>query len=129
MGKKDDWNHDAPADDSDYAAYVLHPEVAGLLPVLYPGVFPNLAAYTKPRADLVAILLTGIPSGIVPGFQNYTGQGRRRHAAPQPGDPGHAARQGQPGRSCGGDPAGFPNGRRVTRRRRHHRAAGDRRAC
>ena len=25
-------------------------------PVLYPGVFPNLAAYTKPRADLKAIL-------------------------------------------------------------------------
>jgi len=26
-----------------------------------------------PRADLVAILMTGIPAGIVPGFQNYTG--------------------------------------------------------
>ena len=38
-----------------------------------PGVFPNLAAYTKPRADLNAILLTGIPSGVVPGFQNFTG--------------------------------------------------------
>ena len=25
------------------------------------------------RADLVAILLTGLPNGIVPGFQNYTG--------------------------------------------------------
>ena len=35
--------------------------------------FPNLAAYTKPRADLNAILLTGIPEGVVPGFQNYTG--------------------------------------------------------
>ena len=41
--------------------------------MLYPGVFPNLAAYTKPRADLNAILLTGIPTGVVPGFQNYTG--------------------------------------------------------
>ena len=44
-----------------------------LLPVLYPGVFPNLAGYTKPRADLQAILLTGIPKGVVPGFQNNTG--------------------------------------------------------
>ena len=38
--------------------------------------FPNLAALNKsgkPRADLEAILLTGIPSGIVPGFQNFTG--------------------------------------------------------
>ncbi len=44
---------------------VLHPELAGLLPVLYPNVFPNLKAYSKPRADLAAILLTGIPAGVV----------------------------------------------------------------
>ena len=43
------------------------------MPVLYPGVFPNLAALDADRADLVAILLTGIPDGIVPGFQNFTG--------------------------------------------------------
>ena len=42
--------------------------------MLYPGVFPNLAALTKPRADLVAILLTGLPAGIIPGFQNFTGR-------------------------------------------------------
>ena len=30
-----------------FAKYVNHPELAGLLPVLYPGVFPNLAAYTQ----------------------------------------------------------------------------------
>jgi hypothetical protein len=36
-------------------------------------VFPNLAAYTKERADLQAILLTGIPSGVIAGFQNFTG--------------------------------------------------------
>ena len=37
-----------------------------------PGAFPNLAAYTKDRADLDAILLTGIPTGVVDGFQNFT---------------------------------------------------------
>ena len=44
--------------------------------MLYPGVFPNLAALVKskkPRADLEAILLTGIPTGVIPGFQNFTG--------------------------------------------------------
>ena len=41
----------------------------------------------KPRADLVAILLTGIPSGVVTGFQNFTGHGPGRHAAPEHGDP------------------------------------------
>ena len=54
-----------PKGDAKYAKYVNHPELARLLPVLYPGVFPNLAAYHKPRADLNAILLTGIPKGVV----------------------------------------------------------------
>src|SRR6478672_11224932 len=73
MAKKDRWNSTAPHDDSAFAGYVAKPELARLLPVLYPGVFPHLAAYTKDRADLLAILLTGIPAGVVPGFQNFTG--------------------------------------------------------
>jgi hypothetical protein len=72
LGKKDLWNTTHPRFDSQFLAYYQTPELQKLLPVLYPGVFPNLAAYSKPRADLVAILLTGIPSGIIPGFQNLT---------------------------------------------------------
>ena len=74
MGQKDKWNALPPASDSEFAKYVERPELQKLLPVLYPGVFPNLAALTAKRADLVAILLTGLPAGIVPGFQNYTGK-------------------------------------------------------
>jgi len=70
MAHKDMWNARHPKGDSVFAKYVNHPELARLLPVLYPGVFPHLAAYHKARADLNAILLTGIPSGVVPGFQN-----------------------------------------------------------
>src|SRR6202158_4384184 len=73
MSKKDLWNSLPPKADGQFLKYVQHPELAGLLPVLYPGVFPKLAGLTADRADLVAILLTGIPSGIVPGFQNFTG--------------------------------------------------------
>ena len=62
-----------PYRDNEFAQYVARPELAKLLPVLYPGVFPNLAAYTADRADLLAILLTGIPAGVIPGFQNFTG--------------------------------------------------------
>ena len=76
-----------PRATAAFAKYVNHPELARLLPVLYPGVFPHLAAYHKARADLNAILLTGIPSGVVPGFQNFTGAGRVGHAAAQPRDP------------------------------------------
>ena len=57
-----------------------YPELAKLLPVLYPGVFPNLAALNasrKPRADLLAILLTGHPDRCrSPGSR--TSPGRRR---------------------------------------------------
>ena len=73
MAHKDSWNAAAAQGDSLFAKYVNHPELARLLPVLYPTVFPNLASYHKARADLHAILLTGIPSGVVPGFQNFTG--------------------------------------------------------
>ncbi len=114
MGSKDDWNHSKPSNDSDYAASFLHPEVAGLLPVLYPGVFKNLAAYTKPRADLVAILGTGIPSGVVPGFQNYTGKVVADMLRLNLAIPATAPDKASPAGLAGGDPAGFPNGRRVT---------------
>ncbi|HEX9006741.1 MAG TPA: DUF4331 family protein, partial [Bacteroidota bacterium] len=101
-----------PKDDAQFLQFYQQPELAKLLPVLYPGVFPNLAGLTAARADLVAILLTGIPSGIVPGFQNFTG--------PKPADmlrlnmaiPPNTSNPNAGG-LVAGDPAGYPNGRRV----------------
>jgi len=91
---------------------VNQPELAKLLPILYPGVFPNLATYTKDRADLHAILLTGIPAGVVPGFQNFTGANPadmlRLNVAIPP-----TVHNPNPIGLVAGDPAGFPNGRRV----------------
>ncbi len=111
LGKKDYWNSQYPYNDRQFVQYYAHPEVARLLPILYPGVFPHLAAYTKPRADLEAILLTGIPSGIIPGFQNFTGSTladliRLNMAIPPAAKPNILG-------IIGGDLAGFPNGRRV----------------
>ncbi len=111
MAEKDEWNARPPWEDKRYTKYVNKPELAGLLPVLYPGAFPNLAKYAKPRADLNAVLMTGIPKGVVPGFQNFTGAVqadmlRLNVAIPptaQPNDLGLVA----------GDAAGWPNGRRV----------------
>jgi len=111
MAEKDHWNAIPPTGDRDFVGYVEHPELARVLPVLYPGVFPNLAAYTKPRADLVALLLTGFPGGVFPGFQNFTGAApadvlRLNMAIPPSSRPNLLG-------VLGGDPAGFPNGRRV----------------
>jgi hypothetical protein len=117
MGDKDAWNADVPANDAQFLKYYTNPELARLLPALYPGVFPNLAAYNAGppppnRADLVAILLTGIPSSVVGGFQNFTGSTPadmlRLNMAIGPTTSG-ASNLGL----IGGDPAGFPNGRRV----------------
>ena len=111
MGKKDTWNAQRPVNDRNFAKYVAQPELAKLLPILYPGVFPHLAAYAKDRADLLAILLTGIPSGIIKGFQNFTGSTqadmlRLNMAIPPAVNPNLNG-------ILGGDLAGFPNGRRV----------------
>ena len=111
MGKKDLWNSLSPASDHQFLKYVQHPELAKLLPVLYPNVFPHLKAYTAARADLVAILLTGIPWGIIPNFQNYTGKTqadmlRLNVEIPPAQNPNLLG-------ILGGDLAGFPNGRRV----------------
>jgi uncharacterized protein DUF4331 len=113
LSQKDAWNAQAPRYDSQYASGVAHPQLAGLLNVLYPGAFPNLAAYTKPRADLEAILLTGIPAGVVSStFSTFTGATvadmlRLNLAIPPASKPSALG-------VLGGDVAGYPNGRRVT---------------
>jgi hypothetical protein len=112
LSQKDEWNAQPPGKDSAYANGVAHPEFSSLLNVLYPGAFPNLAAYTKPRADLEAILLTGIPAGVVSStFSTLTGTTqadmlRLNLAIPPAATP-------NPLGVIGGDVAGFPNGRRI----------------
>jgi hypothetical protein len=114
MVRKDRWNKEEPADDKNFAEFVSHPELANLFPVVYPGVFPNLAALDAartPRADLLAILLTGIPSTVVPGFPgNFTGTTqadllRLNVGIPPSAEPNDLG-------LLAGDIAGFPNGRR-----------------
>ncbi|MEP7178824.1 MAG: DUF4331 domain-containing protein [Pseudonocardiales bacterium] len=117
MGDKDRWNAQQPHDDKQFTKYVLHPELAKLIAnVLYPAAFPNLAAYVqanKPRNDLDAILHTGIPAGVIAGFQNFTGPTQadmlRLNVAVPPAAPGSE----NPIGLVAGDAAGFPNGRRL----------------
>ena len=122
MASKDYFNSQPPVKDSQFAAAVEHPELQNLLPVLYPGAFPNLAAYTKARADLVAIFATGIPGSVIgPAFGVGTYQGGKVIAemlrlnmgiAPTSSD-GTQAGTSNLG-LLGNDLAGFPNGRRPT---------------
>jgi Domain of unknown function (DUF4331) len=117
IGDKNRWNHEPPlADGTQFLHYFARPLLATLLPSLYPGVFPNLATYnsgaSNTRPDLEAILLTGIPPGVIAGFTNYNATGvkadqLRLNTAIKPAtSPSNLG-------LLGGDTAGFPNGRRV----------------
>ncbi len=119
MGKKDYWNTQQPAHDKQFATFVAQPELAGLIAALYSPNFPNLQAAVTAgtqRADLEAVLLTGIPAGVLPtapSFTNFTGPVQadmlRLNTSIPPAAPASASPLGV----VGGDLAGFPNGRRV----------------
>ena len=115
MSKKDYWNTQEPEHDKQFAQYVAHPELAGLIAALYAPNFPNLQAAVTAgtvRADLQAILLTGIPAGIVSAtFSTFTGPVqadmlRLNTSIPPASSP-------NPLGVVSGELAGFPNGRRV----------------
>jgi hypothetical protein len=116
---KDYFNSQPPVKDSQFAAAVANPELAKLIPVLYPGAFPNLAAYQaagKTRPDIVAIFATGIPASILPSAPTNVGgkavaEMLRLNVAVAPttvGSKGYS-----PLGVIGGDIGGFPNGRRL----------------
>jgi hypothetical protein len=113
MAAKDTWNAVHPSDEKEFLKSFQRPELSNLLPVLYPKQFPNLEAFTGTREDIVAILGTGLPAGVVAGFQNASNKGvfadmLRLNVAVKP------ASSPNPLGIVGGDLAGFPNGRRVT---------------
>jgi hypothetical protein len=112
VGAKDYFNASEPKDDakanaSAYLPLVQDPELAKLIPVLYPGVKVPPA----PRDDLVKIFLTGIEGVNMPmnasAFQ--PSEMLRLNMAISPRAIGKENRLG----ILGGDNAGFPNGRRL----------------
>jgi hypothetical protein len=105
LGQKDLWNGSEPEDDAQFVARYTDPEVTALENALYP-VLDN--APETGRGDLVAILLTGVPT------LNFTGPVkadliRLNTAIPPSGPVGTGNRLGL----LAGDFAGFPNGRRL----------------
>ena len=102
LAKKDRFNASQPADDAQFGKFVLDPEVARLIPVLYPGVKVPAA----PRNDIASIFLTGIPGlnqprNVKPSEMIRLNMGIAPSKSPSPLG------------LLGGDMAGFPNGRRL----------------
>jgi hypothetical protein len=103
LGAKDLFNASEPANDGQFAAKVLDPEPARLIPQLYPGVTVPAA----PRNDIAAIFLTGIPDLNKP--RNVVASEMIRLNTAIKADPAKYSPLGV----LGGDAAGFPNGRRL----------------
>jgi hypothetical protein len=104
---KDKWNATTPDKDKQFAQYYSAPVLAKLLNQLYPQFGPFQETN---RADLVAVLLTGLKE---PNL-NFTGDTQadeiRLNLGIAPTAPvGHGNRLGV----LGGDLAGYPNGRRL----------------
>jgi len=102
LGQKDYWNRQDPAQDSQFLNRYLSPELSGLVNLLYPAL-PDIP--TTDRQDLVAVLLTGVPS------LNYTGATKADELRLNTSIP-VAASPNKLG-VLAGDFAGFPNGRRL----------------
>jgi hypothetical protein len=120
------------ADGTTFFKYFANPLLCDLLPELYASaVFPNLRAYnaahtgTRPsdaaRPDIVAIFLSGIPNsvlvaaglgGVVPPT-NVGGTGLADELRLNVAQPPTPSSKVNIFGYLGGDPAGFPNGRRV----------------
>jgi hypothetical protein len=102
---KDRFNSSKPKDDGQFADYVTHPTLPALLEIALA--LPNIAPKNLPRTDLVTTFLTGIggvnkPASVTPSEMLRLNTGTPATAA---------ASQNRLG-LAGGDPAGFPNGRR-----------------
>ena len=124
LGLKDAFNSLQPTGDAVAVPAVLDPELPKIiqLALCAYGTFTGnricLNIPPAPRNDLAQIFALGIPAGAVPGLPNYTTvisgtngphEYQRLNVAIPPTPLASASRLGL----LGGDPAGFPNGRRV----------------
>lgn len=107
---KDAFNGLSPKDDAVAAPFVLDPLLAKMMKAVFKIDIP-----AAPRNDLVAIFATGIKAGSVPGapnFSTFLSDGKPHEmmrlnvAIPITASPNRLG-------LLGGDPAGYPNGRRV----------------
>jgi hypothetical protein len=98
---KDRFNASEPRNDGQFLDYVTHPT----LPALLEALFGVTAPTAFPRADLVAVFLTGVPN------LNQTATPSEMLRLNTSILPTPAGSQNNLG-VLGGDSAGFPNGRR-----------------
>ena len=106
VGFKDRFSMDQPKNDSQFASFFLDPTLARILNAATGGA---IAIPTPPRTDLLP-LVTYAPPIAAPGTPaGPIADILRLNTGVAPTAPGTASRLGL----LGGDPAGYPNGRRL----------------
>ena len=106
VGFKDRFSMDQPKNDSQFASFFLDPTLARILNAVTGGA---IAIPTPPRTDLLP-LVTYAPPIAAPGTPaGPIADLLRLNTGVAPTAPGTASRLGL----LGGDPAGYPNGRRL----------------
>jgi hypothetical protein len=106
IGSKDRWSMEKPVNDSQFAHFDLDPQIAHIVAALYGGA---LEIPPAPRTDLLPLVTyappiaaKGTPTGPIADLL-------RLNTGVPATPPAQASRLGL----IGGDPAGFPNGRRL----------------
>ncbi len=104
LGKKDQFNRTQPKDDAkNYGKYVLSPELAKIMNLLY-----HVNAPEKNRTDIVTALLTGVPGATqINGKKSAAADTLKINLGVPP-----SATENRFG-YIAGDNAGFPDGRRL----------------
>jgi hypothetical protein len=106
IGSKDRFSMDQPRNDSQFASFFLNPPIVGIIEAIYGGA---LAVPAPPRNDLLPLVTYAAPIAAPGTPAGPIADLLRLNTGVPPTAPGAASRLGL----IGGDPAGFPNGRRV----------------
>ena len=106
IGSKDRWSMEQPVNDAQFAHFDLDPQIVHVIDAIYGGALTSPAA---PRNDLLPLVTyaapiaaTGTPAGPIADLL-------RLNTGVPATPPANASRLGL----IGGDPAGYPNGRRL----------------
>jgi hypothetical protein len=106
IGSKDRFSMDEPKNDSQFASFFLDPPIVRVVEALYGGA---LAVPSPPRTDLLPLVTYAAPIAPAGTTAGPIADLLRLNTGVPATPPDSASRLGL----IGGDPAGYPNGRRI----------------
>ena len=106
IGSKDRWSMEQPVNDAQFAHFDLDPAIAHVVEAIYGGA---LKIPPAPRNDLIPLVTYAAPIAAKGTPAGPIADLLRLNTGVPATPPGNASRLGL----IGGDPAGYPNGRRL----------------